>query len=450
MSINYRELRRRFELEGPRRTAAHLSEALREKHLKPDEFSLRDLAEALVPDGREWVRELDPRGGGGALRVLEAEGVDVTAFANVTGQVIYTKVMEAYQQEAFVVSKLVDTIPTRLDGEKIPGASHVADKIDVVEPGMPYPSLGFGEDYIETPSTSKRGFIVSVTKEAVFFDRTNLVLRRAAEVGELLGLNKEKRLVDLVIGATNNYKWRGASYNTYQAAAPWVNVKTGNELVDWTDVDAAELLLADRRRQPPGGLRRPRAAGVPGRGGRGGRSRPGSRRGLAEKPSGRAANRGRLFSAGRRRFAIERLPRRRQHGGVVRRAAAARLHGAARLDAHPIRAARQAGVECLRRAQARLRGLRTRRAGRRSGPGPVPNDRRRVARPQAILGSSGGAGLRVAAGDAPRRRAGTVSLGPPWLGAHSCRETTTLRYNTSTSSTSRSAWGVSMTRATLP
>jgi hypothetical protein len=72
---------------------------------------------------------------------------------------------------------------------------------------MPYPSLGFGEDYIETPQTTKRGFIVPVTKEAIFFDRTNLILQRAAEVGEVLGLNKEKRLIDLLIGATNNYKW---------------------------------------------------------------------------------------------------------------------------------------------------------------------------------------------------------------------------------------------------
>ena len=46
-----------------------------------------------------------------------------------------------------------------------------------MHPGMPYPHLGFGEDYIETPSTTKRGFIVPVTKEAIFFDRTHLVLQ---------------------------------------------------------------------------------------------------------------------------------------------------------------------------------------------------------------------------------------------------------------------------------
>jgi hypothetical protein len=245
VTLKYRELKRRYELDGAEQTVNHLSEALREGHLKPDDFSIRDLAEALVPDGGAWVRMLDPRSAG-SVSVMEAgDGVDVTAFLNITGQVIYSKIMEAYTQEAFVVSKLVDTIPTRLDGEKIPGIGGLVGNVDEVGPGMPFPHLGFGEDYIETPSTTKRGFIVPVTKEAIFFDRTHLILSRAAEVGEVLGLNKEKRLIDLVIGVTNNYKWKGTTYNTYQTSTPWINTLSGNELVDWTDVDAAEQLFAD-------------------------------------------------------------------------------------------------------------------------------------------------------------------------------------------------------------
>ncbi len=243
--MKYRELRRQYELEGPQRTVVAVREALKEGKVRPDDFSLRDLAEALVPDGREWVRALDPRSAAG-VPVLEAgDGVDVTAFLNITGQIIFSKIMQAYTQEAFVVSRLVETIPTRLDGEKIPGISRVADQVDEVKPGMPFPSLGFGEDYIETPSTTKRGFIVPVTKEAIFFDRTHLVLSRAAEVGEILGLNKEKRLLDLALGVTNNYLWRGTAYNTYQSSTPWVNQITGNELIDWSNVDAAEQLFAD-------------------------------------------------------------------------------------------------------------------------------------------------------------------------------------------------------------
>ncbi len=162
-----------------------------------------------------------------------------------SSQVIHSKIVEAYTQEAFVVSKLVQTIPTRLDGEKIPGIGRIAENVEEVGPGMPFPNLGFGEDYIETPTTSKRGFIVPVTKETIFFDRTHLILSRAAEVGEVLGLNKEKRLIDLAIGVTNNYKPKGSSRQTYATSGEWVNELAGNELVDWTNVDAAEQLFAE-------------------------------------------------------------------------------------------------------------------------------------------------------------------------------------------------------------
>ncbi len=237
-----------YEKLGRAECVGHLTEALEQGQLHPEDFSLRELAEVTL--GGERVRQMDPRTGDVGL--LEAgDGVDATAFSNITGQIVQSKVMQAYSQEAFVVSKLVDTIPTRLDGERIPGVGRLSDDVAEVHPGMHYPHLGFGEDYIDTPQTTKRGFIVPVTKEAVFFDRTHLVLQRAAEVGEVLGLNKEKRLIDVLVGATNNYKWKGTDYNTYSATgsgtAPdgnWIN-QLSEELVDWTDVDAAEQLFAD-------------------------------------------------------------------------------------------------------------------------------------------------------------------------------------------------------------
>ena len=176
--------------------------------MKPEDFSIRDLAEACA----RWPRV------GAAARSAKCgrrERVGIERRRRCDGVSEHHgpgDLLEDHgglQQEAFVVSKLVETIPTRLDGEKIPGISRVADTIDEVGPGMPYPHLGFGEDYIETPSTTKRGFIVPVTKEAIFFDRTHLVLSRAAEVGEVLGLNKEKRLIDLVIGVDQQLQVEG-------------------------------------------------------------------------------------------------------------------------------------------------------------------------------------------------------------------------------------------------
>lgn len=249
-AIKYRELKRMYESMGPAPTVRHLGDALREGQLAPEDFSLREIAEAFV--GPEWVRSMDPRRGSLVMEV--GDGVDSTAFSNITGQIIYSKILQAYQNEAFVLSGLVQTIPTRLDGEKIPGITNIkeSDAVKTVGEGMPYASAGFGEDYIETPSTTKRGFIVPVTKEAIFFDRTGQVLQRASQVGEALGLNKEKRIIDTVIGGDNTYKWKGTTYDTYSddgttgaaGGTAWggINQHT-NELVDWTDVDAAEQLF---------------------------------------------------------------------------------------------------------------------------------------------------------------------------------------------------------------
>jgi hypothetical protein len=248
-AIQYKDLKRQYDLLGPRTTVRLLSEALEEGHLGPDDFSLRDLAEALVPDGREFVRRLDPRSKSGGIDLVEAEGaVDTSAFTNVTGQVLYRRVLDGFNSEAFVGMRLVETIPTRFNGEKIPGIGGIGDKAEVVDERQPYPLVGLNEDWIETPPTVKRGMILPVTKEAIFFDRTHLLLSRAAEVGEFLGLNKEKRILDCLIDGNttaHRYKWKGTVYATYQAAAPWINVKSANALVDWTDVDAAEQLLAN-------------------------------------------------------------------------------------------------------------------------------------------------------------------------------------------------------------
>ena len=76
LQSNYRELKRRYDLDGADRTVQHLSESLREGNLQPEDFSIRDLAEALVPDGKQWVHRLDPRSGGNISVMESSDGVD--------------------------------------------------------------------------------------------------------------------------------------------------------------------------------------------------------------------------------------------------------------------------------------------------------------------------------------------------------------------------------------
>lgn len=241
--INLREMKRMVACDGLDGAQATLSEAIQRRHLKPEDFSVRDLAEAMVPDGAEWVRSLDPRHEGGFVSIQESNAVNTGAFSSIIGQVVYSKLLETYAAPEFTFSSLIPNVPTRLNGERIPGIGQIGDKASIVGEGQPYSSAGLNEDYIDTPVTTKRGLKVPVTKEVIFFDRTNLILNRAAEVGTMLGVNKEKRLINMVIGVTNNYKWKGTAYNTFQASTPWINVKTGNTLVDWNNADASHQIF---------------------------------------------------------------------------------------------------------------------------------------------------------------------------------------------------------------
>ncbi len=67
--FNYRELKRRYELDGAtahrRRTSPR---PCAKSTSAPEDFSLRDLAEALIPDGHHWVRARSTRAAPAAWR----------------------------------------------------------------------------------------------------------------------------------------------------------------------------------------------------------------------------------------------------------------------------------------------------------------------------------------------------------------------------------------------
>ena len=222
---------------------------LRTGQLQPNEFSIREIFERTIKDGRELADSLNPRFGpnAGFRGLMEAAGAITSGdFSSITGQILYTRMMQDLTPEQFVFQGLIPTQPTQFSGEKIPGIANLGDQAEVVAENENYPLVGTGEDYIETPATTKRGFIVPVTKEAIFFDRTGMLLQKAGAVGESLRLNKEKRAIDCIIDentTTHRYKWRGTTYATYQTTSPWDNTTASATLENWTDIDAADQTL---------------------------------------------------------------------------------------------------------------------------------------------------------------------------------------------------------------
>lgn len=213
------------------------------------DFSIRDLFEHLVPNGREMVESWNPRFGpdSGAGLIEAAGAITSSDFSSITGQIVYSRMMEDLAAEDFPFQALIPTQSTQFSGEKIPGIAGLGDQAEVVAENDEYPLVGTGEDYIETPATTKRGFIVPITKEALFFDRTGMVLQKAGAVGESLRLNKEKRAINCLIdenSAASKYKWRGTTYDTY-VNTPWDNLDAGHTggLVDWSDIDEYNQVL---------------------------------------------------------------------------------------------------------------------------------------------------------------------------------------------------------------
>lgn len=227
-----------------------LQEALDKKQIKATDFSIRDVFLHMVDDGHEIVESWNPsqrggRGNGGTM-LLEA-GIDTSAFQNIMGQIVYSKVLDAWNLPVLIGDKLVETVQTSFNGERIPGVSQLGDGAEAIVEGDPYPMVGVSEEWVDTPQTTKRGFIVPVTKEAIFFDRTGLVLKRAGDTSTWLAINKEKRILDAVCGIVDLYRRNGAAalatYNDNTGAHDFDNLAATNTLVDWKQIEAALLLF---------------------------------------------------------------------------------------------------------------------------------------------------------------------------------------------------------------
>jgi len=149
----------------PNRFFAELATALQEGQLDRSRFSIRNTFRQFVEDGNEMIESFSPRNQADGMRLLEAGGaVDTTAFSNITGQFVYSTVLEQFQSPTFIAGDLARTVPTEFNGEKIPGVGGLGDATKPIGEGEDYPTAGVGEEWIETPETDKHGVIVPVTK----------------------------------------------------------------------------------------------------------------------------------------------------------------------------------------------------------------------------------------------------------------------------------------------
>ena len=191
--------------------------------LRPEDFSVRELHEA----------------------------VDVSTFSTVTGNLISRKVMEAFNAAKGVGDMLVDSFESTQQIDRVAGIAAVGE-LDDINPGGEYPHSGEMEERYVTITGKKRGAILDITEEGIMFDQTGLILRTATQFGRKAAMDREKRILytiqDATVNGKNYYAWypsgsRTALYSTSTTAPHRCSNQITNKLEDFTDLDAAKVLL---------------------------------------------------------------------------------------------------------------------------------------------------------------------------------------------------------------
>ncbi len=210
-------------------------------------LSLRDIAESTL--GEAGMRALGNMHEEGDMAVGLREAVDavnLSAFTNITGQLVLRGAYAAYAAPEFIGTRLVTEETDTEDLVRIPGLMDIDDDAQTLAENEEYDTVKFGEDYIDRPTSQKRGARIALTREMVFFDKTGQLGQLSSALGRRLGLNKEVRILRLVLGVDNPFNRKGVARNTYVASAdPRINKNvTSKPMTDWTSFDYAQQLIA--------------------------------------------------------------------------------------------------------------------------------------------------------------------------------------------------------------
>ncbi len=194
---------------GARGFCESIQNLLDTRELAPEDFSIRQLWEACIGPTGQTLPTFAARQ---RVYVTDAAQLDQTlseadlgtnVFQTVTGAVIARRVMDAYDQtDGMIGDRLVTIERSSVRNERIAGFTALQGPREVKE-GMPYEEASFGDKFISTVE-SKKGRLLSITEEAVHFDQTNELLRRAARLGEATRVEREKTIVRGVIDADYN------------------------------------------------------------------------------------------------------------------------------------------------------------------------------------------------------------------------------------------------------
>lgn len=219
------------------------------KKVMPEHFNLAQMAHELIPDF-DGLRSATAEEFTNAIRSSQ--------FPTISKVVINSAIIDAYNQYQDGADQLVsETDGTRTTEEYIAGFTE-PENLELRLEGMSYEETTFGEKDV-TVRMADFGRMISITREALYNDRTGQLLNRAKEFGQKGGIHRAKMIIQTLeclprtafkeaTGASRAFVYKGAAYqhtSFYNASNHTaidgrtnINLKTSNGLSNWTNLEA--------------------------------------------------------------------------------------------------------------------------------------------------------------------------------------------------------------------
>jgi hypothetical protein len=246
-----------------------------EGKLRPSDFSFRELFEELVDPERHFDISADPQ--------MIAEAISSSAFPEISNRILHRSLLPEYEANSGMADELVtEENASRTHSEEIHGLTDM-ESLEMRPEQLAYSETSFGEKDVRIYSADF-GRIISLTREAIFDDRTGEIMRRARKVGKKAGQHRTKMIIQTIEmlprsamkeTATRGFVYQGNAVTQavfYSTDHSSIDGQTNNNTLtdalgtsglnkayilfdDMTDVQGDEVMVDPRILLVPGALR---------------------------------------------------------------------------------------------------------------------------------------------------------------------------------------------------
>lgn len=180
-----------------------LRQGFENKNFSPNDFSLKEI----------WIACQEAAG----LSTNVHEAIASGSFPKITGELINSRIISAYDAISTIGDQLCTTVPSNVQQETVAGFTDAEGPEEVGE-NNEYKDSTFTEKYV-TGRNKKFGRLISVTEEMIYFDKTGQILERARRIGQKAAQYRERLIVRGVQDLDSNvYQPSGTAEAFFSAA----------------------------------------------------------------------------------------------------------------------------------------------------------------------------------------------------------------------------------------